>query len=134
MNWEIEPYQSVGPLTFGQTRNAVREQLGPDYDSFAKDVGENETDAYDNLGVHLYYDDDDRLEFVEAFEPASLTLRGVALHRREYRQVDSELSRLGYDANPTDVGYRYDDIGIALTLDGSTVEGVAVFRRGYYEE
>ena len=133
MAWEITPYESVGPVRLGRQRNEIRRQLGPGFTSFAKDVGENKTDAYDELGIHLYYDDEDRLEMVEAFEPASPTLKGIALLCREIEQVEDDLAKRGYKGRPTDVGYRYDDAGIALTLNGSAIEGVAVFRKGYYE-
>lgn len=134
MTWKITPYESVGPVQLGQRRNEIRRQLGPGFTSFAKDVGETETDAYDELGIHLYYDDEDRLELVEAFEPASVSLKGIALLCREFEQVEHDLARQGYKGKPTDVGYRYNDAGIALTLQGSTIEGVAVFQKGYYED
>ena len=134
MTWEIKPYQSVGPIQLGRHRKEIRQQLGPRFTSFAKDVGENETDAYDDLGIHLYYDDDNQIAMLEAFEPAALSLNGIALLGREFDEVGPHLVKRGYKGKPTDVGYQYDDAGIALTLNGSTLEGVAVCRKGSYEE
>jgi|GEM_PF-2293653 len=134
MTWDITPYRSVGSLQLGRHRNEIRRQLGADFTSFTKDIGESEADAYDHLGIHLYYDDDDRLEMVELFQPASPTLKDVSLLGRDYEQVANALAEHGYKAKPTDVGYSYEDAGVALTLNGSEIEGVAVFRKGYYAD
>ena len=54
---EIVPFKSVGPLEFGDSRQVSREKLGSTFTTFRKDVGENETDSFDDLALHLYYDD-----------------------------------------------------------------------------
>jgi hypothetical protein len=133
LNWTIEPYKRVGPLTIGQERKTVRDVLGDDYETFAKAEGENLTDAYDGLGVHLYYADDDTLEFVEFFEPAEVDFQGKRLLGRPFAQIQNELAADGYTPRASDVGYEYDELGIAFTLGGDEVEGVAAYRRGYYD-
>lgn len=131
MSWIIKPYESVGPINIGQPREVVRQVLGSDYDSFAKVAGARPADAYDSLGVHLYYDDNDLLEFVEMFEPAAVEYNGVLLLGQPFTSVNTELSIEG-PATPSNVGYEYDNLGIVLTLADGQVEGVAVYRRGYY--
>lgn len=133
MNWSIKKHESVGPIGLGESRQSVREKLGPSYDTFEKVPGANPTDAYDEIGAHFYYDDDDQLEFAEFFEPAELNFEGVDLLGRPFKVINADLGR--YDPKPrrSDVGYEYDELGIALTLADDQVEGVAVYRRGYYE-
>lgn len=131
MSWTIKPYESVGPLLIGQAREDVRNQIGANYDSFSKDSGENLTDAYDEIGMHLYYTGKNTLEFIEFFDPAQIDFQGKALLGRPFPEIQKEFSELGYVGRPSDVGYEYDDLGIALTLEGGQVEGVGVYRRGY---
>lgn len=133
MSWQIESFKSVGPISFGQSRDEIRNLLGSGFRSFKKTEGENDTDAYDSLGIHLYYDDDDRVEFVEAFSPADLSINGVSLVGRKTSDAINDLRALGYDSEQDDVGYNYDDIGVGLTVNGDAVEGVGVCKEGYYD-
>ena len=131
--WEIKPFAQVGPIEFGQLRNEVRSKLDSDYQVFKKTPGENDTDAYDSLGIHVYFDDDDQVEFVEAFSPAELEYEGIALIGRNVDEVVADLRARGYEAEKDDVGYNYDELGFGLTVNGDVIEGVGVFRKGYYE-
>jgi hypothetical protein len=130
---EIVPFTSVGGLCFGTTRHRSRERLGGGSQSFRKVVGATETDAYDALGLHLYFDDEERLEFVEAFEPASPSFRGILLLGRDRGEVAEELTAMGYDLTQDAYGLRCDGAGFALTAPDGIVEGVGVFREGYYD-
>jgi hypothetical protein len=133
MTMEITPFEGVGTIRFGDSRQQVRNSINHRYESFRKDVGEDETDAFDEIGVHVYYDDQGRVEFIEAFSPASLTLHGLPLMGRPIGDVEDELRALGYSSRQTDVGLEYTDAGIALTAAEGIIEGVGVFRRGYYD-
>jgi len=129
---EIEPFVGVGVIRFGDTRQQVRDALQRPFESFRKVVGANETDAFDELGLHVYYDGQDRVEAIEGFGSASLTIGGLVLLGRSIDDVDKELSALGHSSHPTDVGLQYDSAGIALTAPSGVVEGVGVYVRGYY--
>jgi hypothetical protein len=129
---EIVPFNSVDVLCFGATRTSIRERLGGGYQSFRKVVGANETDVYDALGLHLYFDDDERLEFVEAFDPASPSFRGALLLGRDRDEVAADLTAMGYDLIQDAYGLRCDGAGLSLTAPDGIVEGVGVFRKGYY--
>jgi hypothetical protein len=100
---------------------------------FAKVEGAVPTDAYDDEGIHAYFDERDCLEFVEAFSPAMVVFDGVSLLGRHAAEVETELGDRGYTAEAGDVGPKYTALGIALTLDArDIVEGVGVFPPGYY--
>ena len=133
MSWQIESFRSVGPVSFGQSRDDIRSELGSDFQTFKKAEGENDTDAYDSLGLHIYYDDHDHVEFIEAFSPAELSFEGVSLVGQKVVEIVSQLNARGYDGQQDDVGYNYDNIGIGLTINGDEIEGVGIFRKGYYD-
>jgi hypothetical protein len=130
---EVKSYIGVGELRFGDSRLNVRAILGPHYHSFRKAPGANETDAYDKLGLHLYYDENDCLEFVEAFAPSSLTFIGISLLGRQMSDVENDLKAIGHYSRRDDVGLQCDSAGIGLYAPTGIVDGVAVFRRGYYK-
>ncbi len=133
--WDVQSFQAVGPLKFGQDRAMVRELLGDEFRAFSKGARENEADAYDSLGLHLYYNEHARLEFVEVFSPAQLAFAGVSLLDRSATEVVRDLQTLGHESEQDDVGYNYDQLGIGLTVryEDTIVEGVAVFKEGYYD-
>jgi hypothetical protein len=133
MNWTIISFQSVGPISFGQSRSSVRSRLGEEFKSFRKAGGENETDAYDGLGIHLYYDDEDCLEFAELFAPAVVEFQDIRLIGRSIEELTSDMRMLGYEGVPDQAGYSYDEVGLGLTVNRGRVEGVAVFKNGYYD-
>jgi len=131
MVWEIHPFKGLGELRFGQERKQVRASLGSDFSVFQKDEGENDSDSYDKLGLHLYYDDQDCLECIEAFEPMSPTIFGVSIVGGRMKEVVEKMKKLGHRPNKIDPGYEFDDLG--LSFFGTPIEGVTIFRKGYYD-
>ena len=130
---EVIPFISIGLLTFGDSRQVAREKLASRFSTFAKVAGTNESDAFDHLGLHLYYDKTGRLEFVEAFAPANVVFRGVTFLGRDLESVTSDMKALGFNPTETDVGVDFQDAGIALTAPSGVVEGAAAHRKGYYD-
>ena len=61
----VLPFGGLGELRFGTSRAAVRTSLVGSPTTFSKVVdAPTMTDSYDALGLHLYYDDGDELEFI----------------------------------------------------------------------
>jgi hypothetical protein len=129
---EISPFTSIGQLAFGDFRKDVRGKLNEKFSTFLKGTGENETDSFDEIGLHLYYDDEGKLEFVEAFPPAKISFQGVCFLGRDIEAVIPDMKALGFSSAEADVGVDFPDAGIALTSPSGLVEGVAVHRKGYY--
>ncbi len=130
---EIIPFKSIGKLSFGDSRDVARAKLASTFSSFEKVTGAMATDAFDDLGLHLYYDEQGRLEFVEAFEPAAVDFRGISFLTRDLSGVVKAMKALGFAATETDVGIAFERAGIALTAPSGVVEGIAAHRRGYYD-
>lgn len=130
---EIVPFKSVGNLTFGDSRDAARGKLGSVFSTFRKVTGADETDAFDGFGLHLYYDHLGRLEFVEAFDPADVTFRGIKFLGRDLDAVIGDMTELGFNAAELDVGIIFSDAGMALTESSGVVEGISAYRKGYYD-
>jgi hypothetical protein len=131
---EIRPFESVGALRFGDSRQHVKGKLRRPSFPFQKNVGYSEIEVCNELGLHLYFDSDDCLEFVEAFEPAQVVFRGISFLGRELDSVISDMESLGYRPTESDVGVNFESAGIALTAPSGIVEGVAAHRKGYYDQ
>jgi hypothetical protein len=130
--WRIEPFDSFGPLRFGMTRGEVASALNEAPQQFAKGFSPNIVEAYNDSGVHAYYDADERLEFIEAFSPCQPSYGDVDLLRADAAATVSELSALGLAMRDDgEGGIWFEDHGFALYAPGGRTEGVSVFRRGY---
>jgi hypothetical protein len=132
-NWVIKPFVGVGPLTFGLSRQEVRALLGTNYHSFRQGpFATNETDAFDDLGLHTDYDANDKLEFVEGQGNTKLLFNGVSFLEESIfdvlqRQVVRKLNYL-YENGL----YIFGSAGFSLYVEDDLVKSVGVFRRGYY--
>lgn len=130
----IVPFEGLGELRFGTPRSAIHSSLRGSPTAFSKVVGApTMTDSYDALGLHLYYDDEDKLEFIEAFPPCDPSYSGVRLLADELDQVLSQLAEMGHVPTRGDVGYHFDQLGFRLYSPHESAEAVSVFRRGYYD-
>ena len=132
---EIRPFEGLGDLRFGMSRRDVRALLGQEFRSFKKTpLADSLTDAYAQYGLHLYYDGQDRLELVEAFRPCVPIFQGVELLGPR-KVVPDRLREAGAGGPRRDSdGDFFDDLGFALYSPGDMVEGVSVYRKGYYDK
>lgn len=135
--WEIVPYVSFGPLQFGISRSSARGLLGADFRAYKKSrTSVTETDGYHSLGVHLYYDANDLLKFVEAFMPCVPTYQNVSILPGENpQQVLENLASIGQSPRIILDGFGFDDLGAAFFAgDDKRIESSLVFRRDEYEK
>jgi hypothetical protein len=134
LRWDIEPYVGVGPVQFGMSREKIRAMLGDEFSTFRKGQdATNETDAYMNVGAHLYYDTDDMLECVELVGPISVNCCGVPLLDIPIERALTNLADAGLSYRYDD-GYFIDECGVALYVPDGAVRAVTAYRRGYYDD
>lgn len=113
----------------------MRQLLGSNLETFYKSPSSNvPTDAFNDLGLHLYYTENGELEFVEAFEPCTPAFKDIVLLRDDASDVAAELSSLGHQAVQDDAGYGFPDLGFGLYAPLGHVEGVSVYPKGYYDD
>jgi hypothetical protein len=131
-DWVLQPFESLGPLRIGASRADVGKALGEDSHEFAKGDSANLVEAYNGAGVHAYYDDAGRLEFVEVFDPCRPVYAGVQLLGVDVAFVVARMRDLGLTAREDgEGGVWFDDHGFALYAPEEASEGVSVFGRGY---
>jgi len=139
MEFLITPYVSAGIIALGDVRETVRAKLMVPYESFYKTGSSKvETDAFDEIGVHVYYDKDYRVEVVELFEPAVPMFKNTNLLGTPYSQLLELFSTIDGNLGENDSGLTSYEQGIGLYAPykedepNLNCEGIIVFKKGYY--
>jgi hypothetical protein len=142
---EIRPHEGVGALRLGMTRAESRAVFGGVSGEFRKESdGDRTTDEL--LGaVHVYYDDEDRSEYIEISRSAEVrpVFDGIALLEiAPSEAVASVAAHAPFDADDPELGYSYVFKALDLSLwrpvaddaepEGRTFMTVGIGRVGYY--
>lgn len=141
MNYEIQPFNLIGPIQLGMTRQAIHERLGEPL-KFLKTKSDTSipVDAYNKHGFHIYYDDDEKCEAIEMFDPAQVSFEKKKLIGTPYQEVKEYFVKKDEYLEEDKAGFTSKMLGIGVyaPLAGKEpqepTEGVIVFRKGYYEE
>jgi len=152
--YEIEPYEGIGPIRLGMTREEIRaifleEDRKPA--TMKRGSDKQPADYYPTLGLFVYYRAPGVCEFVQMFGPPPTfftrgpssfqgpiflpTFQGRTLLGRPYRQTLAWLRKR--DPATTEDGLSLH-LGMALyngSVDGhlNRVESVSIFVKGYYD-
>lgn len=130
IDWEIHPFVGVGPICFGQSRDEVLSLLGSPSRTFKKvPFAVTETDAFNEIGLHVYYDSTFHVESIDALVSSGLCFESVVLLNRPVEAVVSEMTFRGY----TNESLTFNEIGISLYDVDGIVKCVTIFPKGYFD-
>lgn len=130
---EIIPYKSLGILSIGDTKQVARSKLRGSFIEFRKYPYDKDADAFNEEGLHLFYDSEGRLEFVEAFPPANVTYKGIQFLDRANDDVISDMQFLGITGMMDEDGCIFPEAGIASYAPRGIIESVSIYRKGYFD-
>jgi hypothetical protein len=118
----------------------VRAAVGTVFTSFKKTpVAELPTDAFDSLGIHVYYKQPGVCEAVEMASPAEPIFQDEPLFNRPFAELRRWFKKIDPQIEVDESGLTSYKFGIALYAPSSAdepqlpVEGVLVFAKGYYD-
>jgi hypothetical protein len=139
-SFEIGSYQGILNCRFGMDTSQIRQVLGAPSKTFKKaPTSVYPTDAFDNLGVHVFYKEPGVCEAIEMFSPAQPTFQNRQLLGQPFNQLRDWLRSLDSEVEIDKVGLTSYQFGFGLYApfagdepDG-IVEAVIVFERGYYD-
>jgi hypothetical protein len=129
----------IGPVMIGLPMADVRSTLGEPTKQFRKALGSIElTDAYEPLGIHVYYDGAACVEFVEAFRVEGVIhlLDGLSVFDTSVATLMAAVSKKGWVCSEES-----GTILVAPTLglsfwradrDATRFDAVAVAAPGYF--
>ena len=136
---EILPYRAVAGIQFGMTPAQVREILGSQVRRFKKaPASELEADAFDHLGIQVFYKQPGVCEAIELSAPAEPTLQGKSLVGHSFQTLKEWFQAIDDSIEIDDTGLTSHLLGTGLyapfaaTSPGEPVESVLVFEKGYY--
>lgn len=136
----ITPNKGVGPFSFGMTREEVRNVLGGNVVEYKKmPMSDTFTDAFNDHGIHIYYDSNDTCEAIEMALPADPKFSHKHMIGRPFSELKSTIISQDSDVELDETGLLSFPLGIGLFVpeledsEDSLVESVIVFKEGYYE-
>jgi hypothetical protein len=133
----------VGKIRFGMTREDVQGLLGEPSATFYKGLStESPTDAYDDLGLHVYYNHPPGCcEALEFFEPAQLFLDEKPLLGLSFHNLREWLASQDPALEIDEEGLTCFKYGIGVYAPDWTenpdlsTQGILVFnKRNYYDQ
>ena len=140
VRYEAIPHLGIGPLRLGMSRAEARAHLSGNHKSFRKAVDStHETDAFDECGFHVYYEDTpETVVFVEVFpvDGVSFILHGVDVFGNTAANVLHSLKNTA-EIVEEERGSSYLLAGADVSLwrshvDESHFESLGVGAEGYY--
>jgi len=140
MDFTIKSFERVGPVKFGMSIMEVRRAIDSPVHSFKKtQTSVMETDAFPDLGVHVYYKLPGACEAIELGHPAKPSLQGHDLIGLPFSEILAWIHDLDTALQISDTGFKSFKCGIgvyapyAVTSPKDPVQGVLVFERCYFD-
>lgn len=138
--YTIDPYIGVGSIRFGMSIEEVRQVLAAPVQTFWKsETSEIPTDAFDTLGIHVYYKLPGICVAIEFWgSQANPTFQEQSFLKRPYRELEAWFREIDSDIEVDNSGLTSFKFGIGLYAPGDLynpyqlVESVIVFEYGYY--
>ncbi|WP_458129248.1 hypothetical protein [Pseudomonas sp. Z2-11] len=115
MSFELLGFGDLGPVHVGMTRDQSRAILGGGFDEFFKTTDSTvPIDAYDDLGVHVYFDEGFTIIGLEFVKWSDLSWRGQRLSGADVLEVQQNLVAQGEILNFNSSGFDVDGLGLRI--------------------
>lgn len=118
-SYVVEPHGGVGPVRFGMTRAEVRAAMPAVPTAFGRGTGESPVDAWHDFVLQVFYDGDDRVEYIEVERDDALqaVLYGKAILALAVDRALAHVRRHGGDEPRRDelpYAYVFGELDLAL--------------------
>lgn len=115
MSFELLGFGDLGSVHIGMTRDQSRALLGRGFEEFLKAADSTvPTDAYDDLGVHVYFDEGYRVIGVEFLKWSDLSWRGQRLSGADVLKVQQYMVTEGETLNFNGSGFDVNGLGLRV--------------------
>jgi hypothetical protein len=138
-DWTIRAQKSVGPISFGMSRNEVRSVLAQPFTSFQKGDGDEPTDAFDTLDLHVFYRDG-QVDAVEFWNAANIRLGGHRLGDETFADMEMILMDFVQPNIVTPTSLTSPAFGVEFTIESAderetvgAIKHIIVTGPGYFE-
>jgi hypothetical protein len=138
-DWTIRAQKSVGPITFGMTRDEVRATLAQPFTAFQKGEGAELTDAFDTLDLHVFYRDG-CVDAVEFWDATNIILGGHRLGDETFADMEMILVDFVRPNVVTPTSLQSPAFGVEYTIESAdlrdtagAIKQIIVVAPGYFE-
>lgn len=113
----VEPHGGVGPVRFSMSRAEARAAMPAAPAAFGRQAGETPVDAWHDFALQVFYDADDRVEYIEVERDEALqpVLYGEPILTLPVERALAHVRRYGHD-QPDDDELPYAYVFCALDL------------------
>jgi hypothetical protein len=141
MDFLIKPYESVGPISLGMTKEQVRSVMTEKPEDKHAIRG-TYTDYFKDSAVFAYYTEENGYcEAVEFCYPTRAIFNGRPLNGVTFNEAKKLLKQFDNELEEEDEGVTSHKFGIGIyapnydkdEMPDALVEAVIVFRKGYYD-
>ncbi len=137
----IEPMVRIGPVRIGMSLAENRTVIGEPKERFQKtEQSVSLTDSYENLGLHVYYDENGSVEFIESFPVDGIRhfLYDISVFEVPAKDVVAKLASKGHGTSREGgSSLVYVSLGLSLWRSHSSnerFETVAVGKSAYFNK
>lgn len=132
---EVLPQQGMGELRLNMPRATVRDLLPERAE--VSELGPA-VDVFDQVGLHVHYDADDLVEYLECSSPCRATLDGLDLLGTPWRELGPLLEQRGHswwldERTGRTIELTDEQVVLDVQRDEEPPQVVGVFRAGYYD-
>lgn len=133
MEYQITPYESVGPIKFSMTQQEVQTALNEHYETFRRGpFATGDTETYGQCFVN--YDAAGHCDSVEFFGDANVKFKETS----PFSLSCAELRKLLAPVEDNDSGFTSFEYGIGVYApyeedEPDKVESIIAFKKGYYD-
>lgn len=136
---KFEPFVGLGELSFGTSREHVRQSLTPEaYREFKRnEFAENSSDYYMSLGLFMEFNGNNELDAIEVAEDSNSAIlyENEDLKKLEFTELRKMLDeRSNEKEEEGDIGVTYHDLGISINRINEEDESVIIlfFSENYW--
>jgi hypothetical protein len=147
IDYHVDPHRGVSAVRLGASRTECRAAMPHPPVTFAKAAGATLTDAFHGNAFQVFYDDDDRAEYIELSrsEVYRALINDLDAHRTPADDLTALLSRAApFDPDNPELGYSYVFPALDLALwrptlqagpsgAGDTFATIGIGQPGYFE-
>jgi hypothetical protein len=128
---KLIPYNGMEIVKFGDSREVVRKELG-NYKEFKKSkFSKNTTDDF--RFCHVFYDSENKMEAIEFFPEAQISLNEKQLFSFDYSSLKKFLK--DESIKEDDSGARFPKYGISVYVpDLEHIESIMLYAKSYYDD
>ena len=131
---ELYPFIGVGNITFGLSRNNIRQLLKNGHREFTRnEFSENSSDFYEEWSLFIDYDKNNLCQAFEFARPNTLIQEGKNLFDFGFEELTKKYVAKEKDIEDEDHIVYYDlGFGLSRKPFSSEIESIVVFSKSYW--